>query len=412
MIKKTNHYVCNAHLTIRVWIVAFFVFNSIMIIAQTNQTNSPWDGRTVFNEKGCINCHPINGVGGKGGPDLRKDVFYGTYLELASLMWNHYPKMAKKMVKMGKDYPKLTESEMSLLVTYLSYQRYLGEPGSEFTGRKLLENKGCFSCHKFGGKGSDIGPDISQKDIHLSPLALAECMWNHGPDMMGIFEQYDIERPQFYGNDIANLASGIRSYMPPSRSAPVDLYDMGDSIIGKKLISKKGCLHCHSIRGEGSDLASDFAETSLDYSVTQIAGAMWNHGPEMWDLMKSEGISIPQFNKGEMADIIAYLYFLNFEDKPGDSQIGYEILEEKQCFSCHTTIRGNEKVLLLTPEDHIQDSPMAMIAAMWNHAPAMEKKIKELPWGERISWPKLSPEEMTNIYAYFKSLPPLESESP
>jgi len=366
---------------------------------------TPWDGQAVFREKKCINCHPVNGVGGRGGPDLRKDIYYGTYLELASLMWNHYPKMSKRMSKLGTEYPALTEEEMSQLIIYLTYQRYLSEPGSEFTGRKLLESKKCFSCHKFGGKGGDIGPDISQNNSHLSPLLLVETMWNHGPDMIDIFEEYQIERPKFYGTDITNLAAGIRSFMPPATSVPVDLYDLGDPVSGKTLVVEKGCLLCHSVRGEGNDLAADFAEITLDYSVTQIAGSMWNHGPEMWKIMKSEGINIPKFEKGEMADVIAFLYFLNFEDKPGNPKTGYEILQKNKCFTCHTLEDEKDKVRLVKAGDHIQDSPMAMIAAMWNHAPAMEKKIKELPWNDRIGWPKLNPEDMTHLYAYFKSLP-------
>ena len=222
---------------VKVLLIIVFFFNNLMVISQSGKrVGSPWEGQVIFNDKGCNNCHPVNGVGGRGGPDLRKDVYYGTYLELASLMWNHYPKMSKKMNKQGSEYPKLTEKEMSLLITYLSYQRYLGEPGSEFTGRKLLEEKGCFSCHKFGGKGADIGPDISQKNTHLSPLLLAEYMWNHGPDMMDIFEKYQIKRPQFSGNDIAHLASGIRSFMPPARSVPGELYVLGDVEHGDKLI--------------------------------------------------------------------------------------------------------------------------------------------------------------------------------
>jgi hypothetical protein len=45
---------------------------------------------------------------------------------------------------------------------------------------------------------------------------------------------------------------------------------------------------------------------------------MWNHGPEMWLEMKERGIERPDFNGEEMADVIAYLYFLKFVDQPGN----------------------------------------------------------------------------------------------
>jgi hypothetical protein len=47
-------------------------------------------------------------------------------------------------------------------------------------------------------------------------------------------------------------------------------------------------------------------------------------------------------------------------------------------------------------------SPMAMIAAMWNHAPAMD----ELRAAAKLRWPELNGRDMANIYAYFQSLQP------
>ncbi|NIT61884.1 MAG: c-type cytochrome, partial [Aliifodinibius sp.] len=117
------------------------------------------------------------GKGGKGGPDLGEQKFYGTYLELASLMWNHFPKMFEKMQETGYQFPEFTEEEMSQLIAYISFIRYMGEPGNEYKGKKLLKSKGCMSCHKFGGAGEDIGPDISAKEEYLSPISLLETMW-------------------------------------------------------------------------------------------------------------------------------------------------------------------------------------------------------------------------------------------
>ena len=44
------------------FIFFFILYGSNVVFAMS--------GRAVFKSKGCINCHTINGVGGKGGPDL------------------------------------------------------------------------------------------------------------------------------------------------------------------------------------------------------------------------------------------------------------------------------------------------------------------------------------------------------
>ncbi len=54
----------------------------------------PAAGSRVFNEKGCVKCHAINGVGGKIGPDLARASRPRSFFDLATAMWNHLPKMS------------------------------------------------------------------------------------------------------------------------------------------------------------------------------------------------------------------------------------------------------------------------------------------------------------------------------
>ncbi|MFQ5866154.1 MAG: c-type cytochrome, partial [bacterium] len=338
----------------------------------STESESPWKGREVFRQKGCNHCHAVYGENGKSGPDLGKQKFYGTYLELAALMWNHFPKMSKRIRKKGYQFTEFNEEEMSQLISYLAYIRYLGEPGIEAKGKKLLKSKGCVSCHKFGGVGGDIGPDISAIKDYMSPLKLVESMWNHGPNLIDVFQKHNIKRPEFKGNEIVNLAVAIRSFMSPSRVAASD-FVFGDPAKGEKLADEKGCMRCHAFRGVGGNLGPDFGAIDLNYSVTQIAGKMWNHGPQMWEVMKREGVTFPVFEKREMADVIAYIYGLKLKDPPGDSEEGSRIIEEKACLSCHSLQGRGFGIAADLATLVVLDSPLAMITAMWNHAPAMQE---------------------------------------
>ncbi len=383
------------------WLVAIFlVFTFGGARAQINTSSeAPWKGRVVFQEKGCTQCHAVFGEKDRAGPDLGKEKFYGTYLEVAALLWNHFPGMSRKMLESGTTFSEFDEQEMSQLISYLAYFRYLGEPGVDFKGKRLLKSKGCVSCHKFGGMGGDIGPDIASFQYYMSPIKLAESLWNHGPGMTELFREHNIKRPEFKGNEIVHLATALRSYMSPTKVSSND-FSFGDPIKGEKLAEEKGCLYCHAVAGTGGSTGPDFTEIDLDYSVTQIAGRMWNHGPAMWEFMENEDIAFPVFEAGGMADVIAYIYGLRLKDAPGDALQGHRIVSAKACLSCHALQgKGADIAGDLAKLDQM-DSPLNMIAAMWNHAPAMQDQIQQ----RKLEWPKLTGRDMANVYAYLDSL--------
>jgi cytochrome c551/c552 len=361
-------------------------------------------------EKGCADCHAVygRGVGGvkpKGGPDLGKRDVSGTRLELAATMWNHFPDMLKKVSRTGREFPTFTEDEVSDLITFMSLIKYLGEPGNERSGRKLLGEKKCRACHQFGGKGGDIGPDFTQNEEYLSPLALAVALWNHGPDMEDLFAENDIDRPEFSGNQIVDLAAGIRSYMSPTR-IPDEEFEPGDPENGRVLASQKGCTHCHGSSQLDAYPVEAFSDMTLDASLTEIAGMMWNHGPDMWEAMESEGLSFPELTMGEMSDLAAYMYIAAHEDPMGDGARGYDLVYEKGCVSCHA-IKGQGGGLGpdLTEMDGLE-TPFTMVARMWNHAEDMDQAVREA----KKKWPEFEGQDLADLHACIKTLSPTVDE--
>ncbi|HLG18475.1 MAG TPA: c-type cytochrome [Bdellovibrionota bacterium] len=387
------------------FILAYLLMSSGSIFALRAQeaatSASPWPGREVFHQKGCAQCHSVYGRGGRGGPDLGNRKFYGTYLELSSVMWNHLPRMAKKIETKGYAFPKFTPKEMSELVRYLSFIRYMAEPVRESMGRKVLKEKGCFSCHQFGGEGARIAPDISAKKEYISPIRLAEAMWNHGPKMLALFEKYKIDRPVIEEDEMDALAAGIRSYMAPT-VFPASDYDLGDPSKGKELLTEKGCMHCHSFRAKPPTTAPDFAEVDFNYPVTEIAAKMWNHGPAMWEMMKEKKLTFPDFKEGEMAHVIAYLYSMKLEDAPGSPATGENLVRDRECLTCHSLNGKGRNAAKDFAAISKLNSPMGMVAAMWNHSTEMQEKHTE----QHLKWPKLTGREMADLYAFLTSLAP------
>ncbi|HUV14336.1 MAG TPA: hypothetical protein VMY18_11890, partial [Acidobacteriota bacterium] len=149
-------------LAVLVAIVLLAVLLPMVLGQDFSIPENPLRGRFVLEQKGCLSCHAIKGEGGNIGSDLGQTKFYGSFLELASIMWNHSPEMARRMRELDLRYPKFSRQEITELIAYLYYLRYLGEPGDLYRGRMLVREKGCLTCHSVGGKGGDSAPAFDQ----------------------------------------------------------------------------------------------------------------------------------------------------------------------------------------------------------------------------------------------------------
>jgi len=136
----------------------------------------PESGEKWFVQKGCFQCHAPGGQ-----YDLsKKKEFPRTLSQLAGVMWNHSEEMRKEMEQKGITFPNLSSQEMADLVAYLFSTRYFDEPGNADRGKAVFVKKECSLCHKKGAKEGDL----SQLKGQISPIFMAQAMWNHGPEML------------------------------------------------------------------------------------------------------------------------------------------------------------------------------------------------------------------------------------
>ncbi len=93
--------------------------------------------------------------------------------------------------------------------------------------------------------------------------------------------------------------------------ANLSISAIGSPTKGQALFDSKRCSDCHTYAGQGGTDAPplDFMRGHLSArEIAGMAGTIWEHLPNMLPHFKKEGVPLPSFTTGEMADLIAYLH--------------------------------------------------------------------------------------------------------
>ena len=173
----------------------------------------------------------------------------------------------------------------------------------------------------------------------------------------------------------------------------------GDPMQGQALFVSKGCVSCHAVRGAGGRVGPDLGRTAVKGSFYEIAAAMWNHALVMDEKMREFHVSRPTFEKNELADLLAFLYFLNYFDEPGDPRVGKVLFAEKHCIQCHGLGRvgGTSGPRLDTlPRG---TPPLRIAQNLWNHGPVMVPAIRRMG----LDVPEFRGSEILDLFAYLRS---------
>lgn len=361
-------------------------------------TQNPLAGSDVFEEKGCMACHAVNGLGGTVGPDLGQVPRRRSFYELAASLWNHVPKMETWMAEYGIDQRQMNAHEAADLIGFLFTVDYFDAPGDVAVGKRLFTGKRCFVCHRVGDYGGDVGPDLARLGQFGSPILVAATMWNHGPAMAERMEELGVERPIFEGSELNDLIAYLQSIAPEPIEGPVYVLP-GRAEAGRVIFVEKRCQECHSVQGVGGRAGPPLAGHGRRWGLTEFAAAMWNKAPAMTAVMEEE-MAIPRLGGTEMADLVAYLYSIDYFAEFGDPEMGEQRLVDKGCLDCHS-LRGRygDGAGDLARVGGLE-SPAALAAVLWNHAPLMGESAVAL----RKDWPELTPEELADLTAFLQEL--------
>lgn len=356
-------------------------------------------GAQVYVAKGCARCHRLWGEGGGIAPDLSL-VPASTAAELAATLWNHSPRMGEVMKGSGIPTPFLSSEEMEDLFAFLYSVAYSDEPGDPARGKAALAEKGCSRCHSVSGQGGSVGPDLSAWAAFGNPVLWAQMMWNHAPNMLEKMAESGLPWPRLEGRQMVDIIAYIRSTAKELESSALA---PGDGHQGAAVFQKKGCADCHVAPPGGKSVGPDLTVPSQDVrTVSQMAGVMWNHAPQMTREMAARRMPYPTLTPQEMADLTAYLFTLRYFDRKGTSDAGQKVFQAKHCSMCHEAGRGSKGGGPDLRHRAEPLTPIRLAQMAWNHGQGMRERMKQA----NVEWPELSKQEILDLIEYLNSATP------
>jgi mono/diheme cytochrome c family protein len=360
-------------------ILAVFFAPAMAMWAATNGADST-RGAAVFESQSCIQCHALNGVGPKIGPDLGRLVDRGfTPASFAGTMWNHAPTMLATMRERNIPLPVMDEQAAADLFAFFYATRFFEEPGDAGRGKRLFTARACANCHGITDSKIPAAKPASQWTALTDPIAMIEAMWDHALNMHDEMARQKISWPELSGQDVADLLVYLRNLPSTSPKRP-GVFQTTSGESGKALFDAKGCAQCHKS-------ADTFLATGLPrQTMTDVAAEMWNHGREMAPAQL-------HFEPGEMREIAGYIWSRRMLENSGNPARGKALFTSKTCAGCHGNPASGAPALASGGREY---TDITMVSVLWRHGPAMLGRAQE----KIQPWPRLDTREMSDIIAY------------
>lgn len=175
--------------------------------------------------------------------------------------------------------------------------------------------------------------------------------------------------------------------------------DFGNPSRGQALFVSKQCVQCHAVRGAGGQIGPDLGRSAVKESFYGIVAAMWNHSSTMDEKMKEWRVMRPTFAEDELGDLIAFLYFLNYFDEPGDAKSGRALFAEKHCIECHAVGRAGGHTGPRLDALPRGTPPLQIAQDLWNHGPVMIASMR----ARNLELPAFREKEIIDLFTFLRT---------
>jgi cytochrome c2 len=344
-------------------------------------------GQHLFETLSCIQCHSVNGNGGKAAPDLGRMLDRGfTSATLAATMWNHAPGMWASMRERQVPAGELDQQAAQDLMAFFYAARFFEKPGDAGRGKRSFENHGCQGCHGLTSAANPAAKPVSQWDALADPIALLEAMWNHRSQMLSATASKGSAFPKVSAQELTDMLVYLRNR--PDMREQTGVFRIEAAGSGPAVFQSAGCAKCHqtveklAVRVEGKTL-------------TEIAAEMWNHAPRM----AAAGAPADQLAQGQMRDLVSSFWAANFFEDAGRPASGSRVFTSKNCTVCHNDASSGAPVLPVAGR-HFDGA--TIVSALWRHGPRMLDQMRT----KGLEWPRFNGMQMADLIAYLNSNQP------
>ncbi len=348
-------------------------------------------GQRLFETLGCVQCHSVNGVGGKVAPDLGSMIDRGfTPATLAATMWNHAPgmwaAMRDRQITAGELDPQAAED----LMAFFYAARFFEKPGDAGRGKRAFESLGCAGCHGLTSSPNPAAKPVNQWAGLSDPIALLDAMWNHRAEMQAQTASKGIPLPQLGAQDLTDMLVYLRNQ--PGTRSETGAFRIASPGAGDAIFQSAGCAKCHQS-------VDALAMNVQGKTLTEIAAEMWNHAPRM----AAAGAPAVQLTPDQMRDLVSSFWAAKFFLDAGRPSAGSRVFASKNCAVCHNDSASGAPHLPASSKSG-DFTGATMISVLWRHGPRMLDQMK----AKNLEWPRFDGSQMADLIAYLNSGKPAQ----
>jgi cytochrome c2 len=357
--------------------IVLALFVSALATQAAGFTGDSARGQRLFETLACVQCHSVDGTGGKSAPDLGRMLDRGfTPATLAATMWNHAPGMWASMRDRQITAGELDQQAAQDLMAFFYAARFFEKPGDAGRGKHAFASDGCAGCHSL---------PVSQWQGLTDPIALVDAMWNHRAQMLAATASKGVKFPLLSAQDLTDMLVYLRNQ--PGTREQTGVFRIESGGTGDAVFQSAGCAKCHQT-------VDALAQDVEGQTLTEIAAEMWNHAPRM----AAAGAPATNLAPGQMRDLVSSFWTTKFFEDSGHPSAGSRVFAGKNCAVCHNDASSGAPHLPIPGRDF---SGAAMISALWRHGPRMLDLMKT----KGLAWPRFNGAQMADLIAYLNSKP-------
>jgi mono/diheme cytochrome c family protein len=211
-----------------------------------------------------------------------------------------------------------------------------------------------------------------------------------------------LPRPMYSGSSLNIipflLALWLAALIPQAVALPEG---PGNAKAGRDLFINKGCIRCHSVWSAGGKRGPALASVGMGRNLYELCASIWSHWSRMNAVLERDSEARASLTATQFRDIISYLYYLNYNSEPGETDNGGKIFVSRGCIQCHATdpLQTKGKPGRAVYEMSQFTGPVALAVGVWNHGNDMFTYMAQ----KRIQWPQFQGKEVADLVTFLRA---------